>query len=231
MTRILLVEDEDSLRKLIKMNLELEGYEIYAVSDGANAIQAIESQHFDLVILDLMLPKISGMDVLKNLRLRHDKLPVIIVSAKDTSTDRITGLKTGADDYLTKPFEIEELQLRIEKLIERKSDTLVETAETERFTFGDCTVNFRTFEVEKSGQSFQLGQKEIMILKHLINNRNAVVSRQEILRHVWGYDVFPSTRTIDNFIASLRKQLEDNPRQPRYIISIRGVGYKFAIDE
>lgn len=227
MKRILLIEDEASLRKVVKLNLEMENYEVLAVADGAAAVDRLETEHFDLVILDLMLPKLSGMDVLKTLRLHHDTLPVIITSAKDTSTDRINGLKTGADDYLTKPFDIEELLLRIEKLIKRQTP-VADSPDADNYSFGDCTVNFRTYEVIKGNQTFELGQKEMLILKFLINNKNAVVSRQEILKSVWGYDVFPSTRTIDNFIASIRRQLEDNPRQPRYIKSVHGVGYKFV---
>ncbi len=227
MKRILLIEDEDSLRKIIKLNLELEDYEVITAKDGQEALDHLDSQYFDLVILDLMLPKINGMDVLASLRLKFDTLPVIIISAKDTSSDRIKGLKTGADDYLTKPFEFEELLLRVQNLLKRNISES-NNIESKSYSFGSCKVNFKTFEALKNDEHITLSQKEILILKYLISNKNKVVSRQEILKAVWGYDVFPSTRTIDNFIASLRKHLEENPKKPEFIKSVHGVGYKFV---
>ena len=152
---------------------------------------------------------------------------MIITSAKDTSSDRIKGLKTGADDYLTKPFEIEELLLRMEKLLQRTNSTNGSGIDVESFEFGENTVNFKTFKGTHRQKVFDLSAKEIQLLKLLINRKNEVVSRHDILKQVWGYDVFPSTRTIDNFIASLRKRFEDDPKHPQYILSVRGVGYKF----
>ena len=227
MRRILLVEDEDSLRKVIKLNLELENYEVVAVPDGLQAVDKVEKEHFDLIILDLMIPHLSGIDVLKSTRLKYDNLPVIITSAKDTSSDRILGLKTGADDYLTKPFEIEELLLRIQKLLQRHA-SVSEENDMSYYEFGSSSINFKTFEASRDGNNFMLSQKEVLILKFLIAHKNEVVSRQEILKAVWGYDVFPSTRTIDNFIASLRKHFETDPKSPKHILSVHGVGYKFA---
>ena len=227
MTRILLIEDEQSLRKVIKLNLELEGFELGIAEDGAEALDKFNAEHFDLVILDLMLPKLSGLDVLKTLRVKDASTPIIIISAKDTSSDRIQGLKLGADDYLTKPFEIEELLLRINNLIKR-ADPVAKENILSKFSFGNCTVDFDNFSASKQGVPIELSQKEIHILRFLIINKNKVVSRQEILKAVWGYDVFPSTRTIDNFIASLRKNLEIDPKHPQYIKSVHGVGYKFV---
>ncbi len=228
--RILLVEDEKSLREVIKLNLELETWEVMCANDGAIAIQKLQEQYFDIVVLDLMLPKINGIDVLKNIKVNHPQLPVIIVSAKNTSTDRIFGLSTGADDYLSKPFEIEELILRIKKLVDRNPIS-TETVIEDKYSFGNNIIDFKAFTASKGNTQFELTTKEVQILKMLIQNKNKVVSRHEILKSVWGYDVFPSTRTIDNFIASLRKYFEEDPRQPVYIKSIRGIGYKFCDSE
>jgi len=226
MTRILLVEDEVNLSKLIKLNLEFEGYEVDIATNGRMALDKVQSAHFDLIILDLMLPLLNGLDVLTAIRLNNTELPVIITSAKDTSTDRIAGLKVGADDYLVKPFEIEELILRIQKLLER-SAAQTQDHIIDEYIFGSNKINFKTFSATNIDGQFEMKPKEVLIMKFLISKKNQVVSRQDILRNVWGYDVFPSTRTIDNFIANLRKYFEAQPRQPRYIKSIRGIGYKF----
>ncbi|NNF21347.1 MAG: response regulator transcription factor [Saprospiraceae bacterium] len=225
--RVLLVEDEPSLRKVVKLNLELEKYEVIEAEDGLIAKEKLDNEYFDIVILDLMLPHINGLDILEFLRLKKSDTPVIITSAKDTSTDRIKGLKSGADDYLTKPFEIEELLLRIQNLLSRRPDTNIEST-PDKYSFGVNTVDFSTFSGTHKGESFILKRKEVQLLKLLINKKNEVVSRQDILKLVWGYDVFPSTRTIDNFIASLRKHFEEDPRHPKHIHSIRGVGYRFT---
>lgn len=227
MIRILLIEDEANLRKLVKLNLKLEGYEVTVATNGREAIVKFDEAHFDLIILDLMLPLLNGIDVLDAIRIKNSSIPIIITSAKDTSSDRITGLKAGADDYLIKPFEIEELILRIQKLIER-SQNLESSPSASEYSFGDNHINFLTFEAKHNVNLQTLKQKEVLILKYLISKKNQVVSRQDILRNVWGYDVFPSTRTIDNFITGLRKFFEEDPRQPQYIISVRGVGYKFV---
>ncbi len=224
--RVLLIEDEANLSKLVKMNLELEHYEVDTAEDGDLAIQKIGSAHYDIIILDLMLPKVSGMDILTHLKLNNVQTPVIITSAKDTSTDRILGLKEGADDYLVKPFEIEELLLRMEKLLAR---TLAPTETiNDSYTFGANTINFVTFQASNGSETIDLKQKEVHIMKYLISKKNEVVSRQDILKNVWGYDVFPSTRTVDNFIANLRKHFETDNKNPVYIKSIRGIGYKFV---
>ncbi|MDF1699148.1 MAG: response regulator transcription factor [Saprospiraceae bacterium] len=225
--RILLVEDEEQIRKLIKMNLELEGYEVVAIDNGRKAIDVIEGQHFDLMILDVMLPEVDGFQICQKVRLNNTKVGIIILSAKDTSQDRITGLKYGADDYLTKPFNLEELLLRVSNLLKRSSDESVN--ELEYYEFGGNKVNFVTYEAEGQNGNLRLTQKEVLLLKMLVERKNEVVSRKEILQNVWGYDVFPSTRTIDNFILNFRKYFEVDPRKPVYFHSVRGVGYKFLI--
>jgi len=225
--RILLVEDEEQIRKLIKMNLELEGYEVVSVDNGRKAIDIIEGQHFDLMILDVMLPEVDGFQICQKVRLNNTKVGIIILSAKDTSQDRITGLKYGADDYLTKPFNLEELLLRVSNLLKRSSEDSIN--ELEYYEFGDNKVNFITYEAQGHQGNFRMTQKEVLLLKMLIERKNEVVSRKEILQNVWGYDVFPSTRTIDNFILNFRKYFELDPRNPSYFHSVRGVGYKFII--
>ena len=225
--RILLVEDEEQIRKLVKMNLELEGYEVVSANNGRKAIDIIEGQHFDLMILDVMLPEVDGFQICQKVRLNNTKVGIIILSAKDTSQDRITGLKYGADDYLTKPFNLEELLLRVSNLLKRSSEESVN--ELEYYEFGDNKVNFVTYEAQGHQGNFRMTQKEVLLLKMLIERKNEVVSRKEILQNVWGYDVYPSTRTIDNFILNFRKYFELDPRNPSYFHSVRGVGYKFII--
>jgi two-component system alkaline phosphatase synthesis response regulator PhoP len=168
------------------------------------------------------------MDVLATLRIKNPNLPVIIISAKGTSTDRITGLKSGANDYLSKPFEMEELILRIQNLVQRSPVNSLDYNE-DIFIFGNNKVDFKAFRGWHGDQSFDMSTKETQIIKLLVNNKNEVVSRQDILKTVWGYDIFPSTRTIDNFIATLRKYFEDEPKDPVYIKSIRGIGYKLEL--
>ena len=227
--RILLVEDEKNLRDIITLNLELEEYEVIPAVDGEDAISKFEGQYFDIIILDLMLPKINGLDVLSSLRIKNPNIPVIILSAKGTSTDRITGLKSGANDYLSKPFEMEELILRIQNLVQRGPSIQKEFNEGV-FVFGNNKIDFKAYKGWHNDQSYDLSPKETQIIKLLVNNKNEVVSRQEILKTVWGYDIFPSTRTIDNFIATLRKYFEDDPKIPKYIKSVRGVGYKLELN-
>jgi len=224
--RILLLEDEKTLSDVISLNLELEGFEVVVTDKGKEALLLSKGQHFDLIILDVMLPDISGMTVCEQIRLDNLKVPMIILSAKDTSHDRIEGLKKGADDYLTKPFIFEELLLRIQKLIKRSASGSVSTVDY--FEFGDNKVNLITFEASGVDGKFSLTKKEAKLLKLFFERNNEVVSRQEILQAVWGYDVYPSTRTIDNFIMSLRRQFEPEPRSPKFFHSVRGIGYRFT---
>ncbi len=224
-TRILLVEDEASIRATLQLNLELEGYEVIGVEDGRKVIQYFKEQHFDLVLLDIMLPEISGLDLCEQIRLINMDVPIIFLTAKDQTMDKILGLKKGADDYITKPFSLEELLLRIQILLKRsKSQT---SNSIESYEFGGNEVNFKTFEAKGQKGAFKLTKKEAMLLKLLIERASEVVSRQQILQSVWGYDVYPSTRTIDNFILSFRKYFEVNPKSPQFFHSVRGIGYKF----
>jgi len=225
--RILLVEDEESLREAIKLNLELEGYEVVTSANGKKALELTQQQHFDLLLLDVMLPELDGFTIAEQVRLSNNEVPILMLTAKDMAQDRITGLKKGADDYLTKPFNLEELLLRVHNLVRRSQRVRGDL--NEHYAFGDNKVNFSTFEAHTwRGETLTLTKKEAMLLKLLVERKNEVVSRNQILQAVWGYDVFPSTRTIDNFILAFRKYFEQDPKTPHHFHSIRGVGYKFV---
>lgn len=227
--RVLLAEDEKSLRDGIKLNLELEGYEVEEAVNGAEALNKFESQRFNLVILDVMMPEMNGFEVCEKIRLTDSETPILFLTAKDTSQDTVQGLKLGADDYLTKPFNLEELLLRTKVLIKHSLKGTSEETQLSTFTFGGNTVNFSTYEAETyENREIQLTKKETALLKLLVDRKNQAVSRQQILQYVWGYDVFPSTRTIDNFILSFRKYFEKDAKHPEFFHSIRGVGYKFT---
>jgi two-component system, OmpR family, alkaline phosphatase synthesis response regulator PhoP len=225
--RILLVEDEENILDVVKLNLELEGYTVVTAENGKDAVRLYKEQHFDLLILDIMLPEMNGFEICEQVRLTNSEVPIIFLSAKDAPGDRITGLKKGADDYLTKPFTLEELLLRVQNLLKRKHKQIAD--ESDMYYFGKNEVNFYTFEAKGNQGKFVLTKKEAMLLKLLVERKNEVVSRNQILQFVWGYDVFPSTRTIDNFILSFRKYFEEDPSTPKYFLSIRGIGYKFVI--
>ena len=228
---ILLVEDEENLQEALKLNLELEGYEVSSSFDGASALKMIHQEHFDLIILDVMLPEIDGISVCENIRLQNILIPILILSAKNTSADRVLGLKKGADDYLTKPFNLEELLLRVEKLIKKNEVLSTKGNISDTYTFGKNSIDFNgLIGKNKKGEKIELTKKEAMLLKLLIDNKNEVVTREKILQSVWGYNVFPTTRTIDNFILNFRKYFEEDSRNPVYFHSVRGIGYKFTSD-
>lgn len=226
--RILLVEDEENLRNTIRLNLEMEGYDVTEAHDGKIAFDQFRSAHFDLIILDVMLPEMDGYTLCQKIRLENTQVPVIFLTAKSASDERVQGLKLGADDYLSKPFNLEELLLRISSLIRRGAISPKEKSEVNTYRFGKCEINFLTYDIIGiDGVKSQLPKREIQLLKLLIDRKNEVVSREDILRTVWEYDVYPSTRTIDNYIVNFRKYFEKNPREPKHFFSVRGVGYKF----
>jgi two-component system alkaline phosphatase synthesis response regulator PhoP len=226
---VLLVEDEENLHEALKLNLELEGYEITSAFDGQSALLKIENEYFDLIIMDVMLPGVDGISVIENIRLQNNEVPILVLSAKNTSADRVTGLKKGADDYLTKPFNLEELLLRVQKLIEKNKKLLEKDSVGDMYVFGMNTIDFKAQEVlTRTGERIQISKKEAMLLKLLIENKNEVVPREKILQAVWGYNVYPTTRTIDNFILNFRKYFEEDSRNPQYFHSVRGVGYKYT---
>lgn len=228
MDRILLVEDEVSLLELLKENLEDEGYKVVAVTNGNDAITRFKEEHFDMIVLDIMLPGMDGLNVCENIRLINNETPILFLSAKNTPEDRIKGLKKGGDDYLTKPFHLEELLLRITKLVSRNKSKTNNPNVLSDYSFGDNSVNFESYEAVGKKGPFNLTKKEAHLLKLLIENKGEVVSREKILQSVWGYSVYPSTRTIDNFILAFRKYFENDPKNPEFFTSVRGVGYKFT---
>ena len=226
---ILLVEDEENLHEALKLNLELEGYDVTSAYDGTRALQKIEEGYFDLIILDVMLPEVDGISITETIRVKNNDVPILILSAKNTSADRVLGLKKEADDYLTKPFNLEELLLRVQKLITKNKRMQEKDSVGDTYQFGKNTIDFKAQEaITKNGERIQISKKEAMLLKLLIENKNEVVPREKILQTVWGYNVYPTTRTIDNFILSFRKYFEEDSRNPVYFHSVRGVGYKYS---
>ncbi len=226
MNKILLAEDEENLLQVIKLNLEMEGYSLTTVVNGKDALLEAKKNGFDLLILDVMMPGINGFDVCKEFRKSNTETPVLFLTARGSGEDRVTGLKIGADDYLVKPFNLEELLLRVKILLGRNKKTQIVA---EDYSFGEFKINFKTYEIfEKDKKIAELGNREIQLLKLLIDKENQVVSREEILDLIWGEDTFPTSRTIDNYILIFRKYFEKNPREPRYFHSVRGVGYKFT---
>ncbi len=226
---ILLVEDEENLQEALKLNLELEDYEVTSAWNGVEALQLIQKEHFDLLILDVMLPELDGISVVESIRLQNNEIPVLILSAKNSSADRVLGLKKGADDYLTKPFNLEELLLRVSKLLQKSKQLAERKPVGQEYKFGKNRIDFSAQQCStRSGEVITLTKKEIMLLKLLIENKNEVVTREKILQAVWGYNVYPTTRTIDNFILNFRKYFEEDSRNPKYFHSIRGIGYKFT---
>ncbi len=226
---ILLVEDEENLHEALKMNLELEGYQVTSAYDGSHAMKAVQNEYFDLIIMDVMIPEIDGFSITQNIRLTNTEVPILILSAKGSSEDRVMGLKKGADDYLTKPFNLEELLLRVQKLIRKNKQLQEKSTIGDTYSFGGHTIDFKAQEaITARGEKLQLSKKEAMLLKLLIENKNEVVPREKILQSVWGYNVYPTTRTIDNFILNFRKYFETDSRNPKHFHSVRGVGYKYA---
>jgi two-component system, OmpR family, alkaline phosphatase synthesis response regulator PhoP len=226
---ILLVEDEENLHEALKLNLVMEGYTITSAYDGTAALKAIANEYFDLIILDIMLPEIDGISIIETVRINANEVPILILSAKNASADRVLGLKKGADDYLTKPFNLEELLLRVAKLIEKNKKLQVKDAIGDIYEFGKNKIDFKAQNaIVWNGATVDLSKKEAMLLKLLIENKGEVVTREKILQVVWGYNVYPTTRTIDNFILNFRKYFEDDTRNPKYFHSVRGVGYKYT---
>ena len=225
--KILIVEDEAEIRKLVKLNLEIEGYDVSEAKDGKEAMQITQANTFDLVVLDIMLPYISGYEICTSIKTKNENTKIIILSANGEDQHKILGLKLGADDYLAKPFNLEELLLRIKNQL--KNVNLNQNIKSNhQYTFGNNTIHFDSYRAETISGEIQLTAKEMEFLKLLIENENLVVTRDEILNKVWGYDVFLTTRTMDNIIVSFRKKFEFDHKEPVHFKTIRGVGYKFC---
>lgn len=227
--KILVVEDERNLAEGIAENLEAEGYRVEIVGDGRSGLERILAETFDLVLLDVMLPEMDGFTVCERVRREDRKTPILFLTAKGGIDDRVRGLEAGGDDYLPKPFHLKELLARIRTILRRWEWYAEEPTVSEPIRFGENTFDLKTFEATAWDESeHTLTHKEALILKLLSEHPREVISREEILDRVWGYDVFPSTRTVDNFILRLRKRFEPDPESPRYFLTVRGVGYRFV---
>jgi two-component system, OmpR family, alkaline phosphatase synthesis response regulator PhoP len=220
------VEDESNLAFLLSERLHREGYRVDTCPDGEQGLIQAASGDYDLAILDVMLPGRNGFEICRELRRRGIALPILMLTARGDVSDRVTGLKLGADDYLAKPFEVSELLARIEALLRRARATQKTT--DSMFCFGDLAVDFRAKEVTRRGQPIELSAREFQLLNYLIAHRDAAISREELLDKVWGYQSIPNTRTVDVHIAQLRQKIEDNPKEARYIVTVYGCGYKFV---
>lgn len=225
--KILLVEDEEGLIITLTDRLRSEGFDVTSANDGKKGFDAAITGHFNLIILDIMLPKKNGYDVCRDLRQKGINTPILMLTAKSETIDKVLGLKLGADDYLTKPFEVIELLARVEALL-RRSPTQTNGLTAEAFRFGTVTIDFKRAEVTKDNEAIDLSAMEFKLLQYLIENRGDVHSRDHLLDAVWGYDAMPTTRTVDVHVAWLRQKLEQNPRHPQFIQTVHGLGYKFA---
>ncbi len=225
---ILIVDDEEHLADALAHNLQFEGYSTTVATDGEEGLQLAGTIQFDLILLDIMMPKMDGLEVCRRLRATGSKVPILFLTAKSSDADRLLGLKAGADDYLAKPFLLEELILRIQGIFRRQEWYQTAQDEQQVFRFGNNEVNFRTYEARADDRTINLTEKECMLMKLLVERRNQVVSREEILERVWGYRFSTSSRTIDNFIVRLRRYFEPDPKAPQWIHSVRGVGYRFS---
>lgn len=225
MKKILIVEDEPDMVLGLRDNFELEGYQVSVARDGEEGLKKALAEKPDLVVLDLMLPKMSGLDVCRNLRKSSFDAPVLMLTARGQEIDKIIGLEVGADDYITKPFSLNELLARVRAHLRRAGG---EVSVIENYSFGDVVIDFQKYKASKNGESIELGPREFELLKFLVNHRGETVSREQLLDAVWGYDAMMFTRTVDNHIAKLRQKIEDDSENPEYILTVHRVGYRFV---
>lgn len=224
--RVLIVEDEPGLRLTLSDRLGSEGYNVETASDGETGLARASEGAHDLIILDVMLPRMNGFDVCREVRHRGVTTPILMLTARGQVVDKVVGLKLGADDYLTKPFETIELMARLEALLRRVPSAAQPGGDSYRF--GDVSVDFRKMEVVRGGAPVELSAREFKLLRHFIEHRGATLSRDALLADVWGYDEMPLTRTVDVHVAGLRQKIEANPKVPEYILTVHGLGYKFV---
>jgi two-component system alkaline phosphatase synthesis response regulator PhoP len=222
--RILLVEDEPGLVLTLRDRLASEGYEVGVATDGPAGLERLTRERWDVVLLDVMLPGANGFDICRDARQRGIATPIIMLTARGQVIDKVLGLKLGADDYLTKPFDMMELGARIEVQLRRSAPVGAATT----YRFGDIAIDFRKVEVLRAGRPVELSAREFLLLKYFIEHREATLSRDELLNEVWGYHSMPSTRTVDVHVAWLRQKIEESAKQPRYILTMHGLGYKFV---
>jgi two-component system alkaline phosphatase synthesis response regulator PhoP len=224
MPKVLIVEDDESMGTALKDGFSYEGYEVAFATDGATGLQMAKEQAPDLILLDVMLPKMSGFDVCKEIRAAGSAVPIIMLTARGQEIDKVLGLKLGADDYVTKPFGFMELMARVEALLRRASG---QSGRTESFTFGDVSADFKKGEVRRKGKLLDMSARELKLLQYMIEHRGEVIPRDRLLDEVWGYDEAPMTRTVDMHVAKLRKKIEAKPHDPQFLLTIHGLGYKF----
>ena len=226
MAKILIVEDEPNMVAGLRDNFEFEGYQVITASDGVSGLERALHDSPDLVLLDVMMPRMSGLDVCKQLKLKRPSVPVIMLTARGQEVDKVVGLELGADDYVTKPFSIRELLARVKAVLRRSA---APKKEQEEYAFGDVEVNLRSCQVARKGKALDVSSKEFELLKYFLCHAGEALSRDRLLEDVWGYDRFPSTRTVDAHIVRLRQKLEPKPDEPRFILTIHGTGYKFVL--
>ena len=225
MTKVLIIEDEPNMVVGLKDSCEYEGYEVAVARDGKEGLEKASTEKPDIILLDVMLPLMSGLDVCRALRSRGIETPILMLTARSQELDKVVGLEVGADDYVTKPFSIKELLARIRAHLRRAAK---QVADIENFTFGDIELNFKKFAALKGGEELDLSAREFEILRYLIRRRGEIVTRDQLLDEVWGYDITPITRTVDNHIARLRQKIEKDPSDPRHIITVHRLGYRFV---
>src|SRR5438046_4115926 len=225
MARILIVEDEPAMVAALRDNFEFEGYDVITAPDGVAGLERAVKEAPDLVILDVMMPRMSGLDVCKQLKSKRPSIPIIMLTARGQEVDKVVGLELGADEHVTKPFSIRELLARV-KAVLRRAQTLPK--EQDRYAFGDVEVDLRSYQVLRGGKPVDFSSKEFELLKHFLCHSGETMSRDRLLDEVWGYENFPTTRTVDGFIVRIRQQLEPVPDQPRFFLTVHGVGYKFV---
>jgi len=225
MTKILIIEDEESILMPLEDNLRLEGYEVSCAKDGLQGLSMAAEQPYDLIILDIMLPKMDGFEVCKRLRQDRVMTPILMLTAKSQEVDKVLGLELGADDYVTKPFSSRELLARVKAILRRAKEP---HRGIDFYRFDDIELDFIKYEARKTGRPVPLTALEFALLHFLVQNRGRVVHRNEVLDSVWGKDVYVDARTVDKHISLLRKKFEDDPQEPKYILGVRGIGYKFT---
>jgi len=224
LAKVLIIEDEPNMVLGLKDSCEYEGYEVAVARNGKEGLEKVSTEKPDIILLDVMLPVMSGIDVCRTLRTRGIETPILMLTARSQEIDKVIGLEVGADDYVTKPFSIKELLARIRAHLRRASKQLVDI---ESFTFGDVELNFKKYAARKGGQALELSAREFEILRYLIRRRGEIVTRDQLLDEVWGYESTPVTRTVDNHIARLRQKIEANPSEPKHIVTVHRLGYRF----
>ncbi len=230
MKTILLVEDDRNLADGLILNLEAEGYQVVHVADGLAAVSTFAKGNFDIVLLDIMLPGKDGLSICKELRQHGYTLPILFLTARDETEQKVEGLLAGGDDYITKPFDVQELLARMQGIFRRQAWLATEDTLSGSYEWAGRKIDFKTFQATGPAGTFELTRKECMVVKYLVEREGQVVSRDQLLDAVWGYHIYPTNRTIDNFILKLRKIFEDDQRNPKYFETIRGVGYRFSAE-